>query len=126
MHLSLLVLSLTLIVPEFFHSHPLDIWFQYLIDFSYRKTICIPVPKCNYFGRRPKHLISNDVFFTIVFSQPSCVLQSYSCSIYFTIYSKPSLNLQRNCSIVLSLKFLYLTNICTIFCPSNKHVVTNF
>lgn len=62
MHLSLLVLSLTLTVPEFFHSHPLDIGFQYLIDFSYRKTICIPVPKCNYFGRRPKHLISNDVF----------------------------------------------------------------
>ena len=75
MHLSVLVLYLILTVPEFFHSHPLDVWFQYLIDFSYWRTICIPVPKCNYFGRRHKQLISNDVFFTTVLSQPSCVLQ---------------------------------------------------
>lgn len=33
---------------------------------------------------------------------------------------QPSLILQRNCSIVFSLKFLYLANICTIiFYPSN-------
>lgn len=65
-----------------------------LNDFSYSKAICIPIPKCSYFGRGPNSsflgvLISN-VFFTILLSQKPCASQrkvSYSCNIYFTTYS---------------------------------------